>query len=145
MEQSIERTHARLTGHAVREKAVAYVVHDNHLLVFTHPDHPLAGVQVPAGGIEDGETPADAALREETGVDGEIVASLGVYEYDMRPYRDEVRRCHVFQVKPLGDPRERWSGGEDGIAFECFWIPVRDGHVLAAGQGTLLGRSRVTG
>ncbi|GLZ77312.1 hypothetical protein Afil01_21190 [Actinorhabdospora filicis] len=133
----------RPPGLRVREKALAYVVRDGRLLVFTHPDHPLAGLQVPAGGIEDGEPPAEAALREvreETGVEGRVVASLGVFEYDMRPYRDEVQRCHVFHVEPEGSVPERWRGGEDGIAFECFWIPVRDGHVLAGGQGSLLGR-----
>ena len=144
VEESIEVTHARLTTRRVREKAVAYVVHEGRLLVFSHPGEPLAGIQVPAGGIDPGEDPADAALREtkeETGVTARIVASLGVFHYDMAPYRDEIQRCHAFHLEPVGDVRERWRGGEsDDLPFDCFWIPLADGHVLAGGQATLLSR-----
>ncbi|WP_448257043.1 NUDIX domain-containing protein [Microbacterium aurum] len=47
-------------------KVVGYVVHDDQLLVFTHDGVPLdvAGVQVPAGTIEQSETPAAAVVRE---------------------------------------------------------------------------------
>ena len=45
------------------QKVVCYVVHRTRLLVFSHED-PLAGVQVPAGTIELGEDPAEAAVRE---------------------------------------------------------------------------------
>jgi 8-oxo-dGTP pyrophosphatase MutT (NUDIX family) len=41
------------------------------LLVLAHPDHPEAGLQVPAGTIKKGETPEQAAARElveETGI-----------------------------------------------------------------------------
>ncbi|MFG2125985.1 NUDIX domain-containing protein [Streptomyces sp. NPDC048710] len=41
------------------------------LLVFDHRDHPEAGTQVPAGGVDPGELLTDAVLREiteETGV-----------------------------------------------------------------------------
>ncbi|MGP5049571.1 NUDIX domain-containing protein [Glutamicibacter ardleyensis] len=50
----------------VKEKAVCYVVQDDHLLVFTHLQHPMhiTGVQVPAGTIKPGETPNQAAERE---------------------------------------------------------------------------------
>ena len=49
--------------HRLREKAVCFVLHGPELLVFDHvPDD--SGVQLPAGGVEAGETPDQAAIRE---------------------------------------------------------------------------------
>ena len=47
----------------VRSKVLAYVTRGDELLVFRHRDFPAAGLQVPAGAIEEGEDPQDAALR----------------------------------------------------------------------------------
>lgn len=40
------------------EKAYAYIVQEEQLLVFRHVDYREAGVQVPGGTLEAGETPA---------------------------------------------------------------------------------------
>ncbi|MCO6502731.1 MAG: NUDIX domain-containing protein [Acidimicrobiales bacterium] len=53
----------RATQPLVR-KALAYVTAGTRLLLLVHPDHPEAGIQVPAGTIRSGEEPGDAALRE---------------------------------------------------------------------------------
>jgi 8-oxo-dGTP pyrophosphatase MutT (NUDIX family) len=37
-------------------KVFAYITHQNRLLVFSHPDFSAAGIQVPAGTVESGET-----------------------------------------------------------------------------------------
>ncbi|WP_309569841.1 NUDIX domain-containing protein [Deinococcus sp.] len=55
---------AEATARGLRERALCYVVRGVHLLVFEHPHVPVAGVQVPAGGVEPGETPEEAAVRE---------------------------------------------------------------------------------
>ena len=138
----------------VVDKAVAYVVRAGHLLVFEHRDFPLTvtGVQVPAGTIQPGESPRSAALREaieETGRDDlRVVRKLGVARYDVRPARDEVHRRHIFQLA-CGEPVDldvRWESAEqhDGrqppTLFVCYWIPLGTAHVLAAGQGALVGR-----
>jgi len=140
-------------GVLAREKVVCYVVRDGRLLVFRHLDERWdeSGLQVPAGSIEPGEDPADAALREaaeETGLDGlTVVAKLGESDYDSRPYRDELHHRHVFHLSVAGEVPERWvsveddaSDGSDPVRFECYWIPVAQGHVLSGGQGSLLGR-----
>lgn len=135
----------------VEAKAVCYIISDGRLLVFRHRDFPMeeTGVQVPAGGIKPGESAAEAALREateETGLSGfEVVGELGVAEYDVTPYRREIHRRHFVHLRLTEPAPQRWNSAErDGvespIRFECFWIPVAHGHVLAAGQGMLLGR-----
>lgn len=130
------------------EKAVAYVVTDGRLLVFTHRDVPLTvtGVQVPAGTVRPGEPPEEAVLREareETGFGCfALRRALGTAEYA------GVLR-HYFELTPTAALPETWTGWErhDGTAaptaFDFFWIPVAQGHVLAGGLGARIGE--VTG
>ncbi|WP_434992203.1 NUDIX hydrolase [Arthrobacter sp. Ld5] len=134
------------------QKVVCYVVHDGHLLVFTHDDTPITrtGIQVPAGSIRAGESPEDAAIRElseETGRHGQLVRGVGTQRYDLRPARDEVAVRHYFRFSMTNaDLTERWTAGETdpshgggSITWTCWWIPLTDAHVLAAGFGGLLG------
>lgn len=133
-------------------KVVAYVVHEGRLLVFTHDDFPLAelGVQVPAGTIEPGEAPAEAAVREvaeETGLRARVVRPLGSGLYDFRPTKPEIHERHFFHLEPEDRSLpERWSAGEPhpwgggtSPAWTCFWIPLERAHVLCAGFGARLG------
>jgi len=110
------------------------------LPVFTHPVSPEAGIQVPAGTMDDTETPENAVLREaheETGLQGlKIVRLLGRQEFDARPFgRAELHDRWFFH--PCCDSRtpERWvhieadpsdSPGER-IPFELFWVALPAG------------------
>lgn len=121
----------------VKEKAVCYVVQDDHLLVFTHLQHPMriTGVQVPAGTIKPGETPNQAAERElfeETGLEGIVSRELGTSTYDVRPMRDEIANRHFLELSvPQQDLSQRWVAGEQdprtaarlnsGNAGGCHW------------------------
>jgi 8-oxo-dGTP pyrophosphatase MutT (NUDIX family) len=139
-------------GRTVVEKAVCYVVASDRILVFTHDDVPLTitGVQVPAGTVGDGESPADAAVRElveETGIHAEVVRLLGTADYDLAPMRPEIARRHFFQLRAAEtDIESVWTAGEsdpeDGGAprsWTCQWIPLAQAHVVAAGLGAMLG------
>ncbi len=135
------------------QKVVCYIVHDDHLLVFTHDDVPLqvTGVQVPAGSIEAGEEPEQAAVREvfeETGLTASVVRFLGAASYDITPARFEIATRHFFQLSvEWADVTARWQSGEsdpsegdDVHRWTCWWLPLTNAHVLAAGQGALIGR-----
>jgi 8-oxo-dGTP pyrophosphatase MutT (NUDIX family) len=136
----------------IRQKVLCYIVRDGQLLVFRHLGQPwdASGLQVPAGSIRPGESPEAAALREaeeETGLTGlQLVRKLGEVRYDLAPYRPEIQHRHVFELRLQDEPPERWvsretdpeTGGEQP-AFECYWIPLAQGHVLSGGQGALLG------
>ncbi|MBW4675731.1 MAG: NUDIX domain-containing protein [Desmonostoc geniculatum HA4340-LM1] len=85
------------------KKVIAYVTNKDELMVFTHTDFPEAGVQVPAGTIEENEQASEAVLREiyeESGVKGvRIIELLGIYQYNMAPYRDEIQERYVYHQK----------------------------------------------
>jgi len=76
-----------------------------------------------------------------------VVRSLGEERYDTRPARDEiaVRRFFLMSVQQA-DLAERWQAGErfrfdggDAVSWTCWWMPLQDAHVLAAGLGGKLG------
>ncbi|MFE9203324.1 NUDIX domain-containing protein [Micromonospora sp. NPDC007230] len=136
------------------QKVLAYIVREDRLLVFVHADDgqfDQSGLQVPAGTVRDDELPEQAVLREaaeETGLHGlRIERYLGSAEWDMRPYADAVHVRHFFQLSVEdAEVPDRWIAEEHGdgtgkpIRFELYWLPLAQGHVLAAGQSALLGR-----
>lgn len=134
------------------QKAFAYVTRGDELLVFRHRDYPLheVGVQVPAGSVRQGESPQQAAVREvqeETGLTNLLfVASLGSVDYDVRPGRPEVHERHFFHFAAPPDTPDDWvwceahDGLQEPTAFIFWWLPIKKGHVLAAGMGALLSR-----
>ncbi|MBI1774677.1 MAG: NUDIX domain-containing protein [Proteobacteria bacterium] len=132
-------------------KVLIYPTHDKRLLAFRHPFHPEAGIQVPAGTIEDGEDPAGAAareLREETGLDGcRILGLLGERDYSWQAAEGLGReRRYFFHAAIEGPVSETWrhyerhaSDGSGPIAFDFFWCDLRGAPpLLAWGHGDLL-------
>lgn len=130
------------------DKAHAYITHGERLLVFEHPEHPEAGIQVPGGTIEEGESPREAVEREaaeETGLESlEIVDKLGVYQFDMSEWRDEIQTRHVFWLACRDEPPEAWRGWERDydppIPFDFYWVGLGEVPELHAGHGELLDR-----
>jgi ADP-ribose pyrophosphatase YjhB (NUDIX family) len=110
----------------------------DELLVFDVPGLPQYTAVVPGGGIEEGETIAETAVREvkeETGIDVVFVRELGSAE-------DPVG--HYVQVTPTGRLPETWE--HDGRA--CRWVPVRAELELWGRRGDFvhaLVRKRVVG
>jgi len=95
------------------------------LLLFRHP---LAGTQLVKGTIEEGELPAQAALRElaeESGIYDAIVESdLGCWRAD---YRDQVWSFHLCSTERALP--EQWSHqtlDDHGHVFEFFWASLED-------------------
>jgi 8-oxo-dGTP pyrophosphatase MutT (NUDIX family) len=109
-----------------RRRAVVYVERDAEILVFDHRDHPEAGPQVPAGGVEPGEEPVEAAIREveeETGLRlAEQPTFLGTYDHDDGLGRPAT--SFFFRVNAPPDSPDAWehrvTGGDDsGLVFLC--------------------------
>ena len=136
-----------------KQKVLCYIVRSRRLLVFKHLDEPWeeSGLQVPAGSIKPEGSPEAAALREaqeETGLGAfRLVRKVGETTYDMAPYRPELQHRHVFHLEVDEEAPDRWishendpDGGSGPRRFECYWIPLAQGHALSAGQGALLGQ-----
>jgi ADP-ribose pyrophosphatase YjhB (NUDIX family) len=87
--------------------------------VFDFPNEPEFTAVVPGGGIEEGETVAETAIREvmeETGIEVEFVRIVGVGE-------DPVG--HYVQVKATKMLPESWEHIREDGQVRCRWIPVR--------------------
>lgn len=67
--------------------------------------------------------------------------------YDLRPLRNEIAVRHFFlMAMPDADIAERWRAGErfrsddgEAVSWTCWWLPLEDAHVLAAGLGAQVG------
>jgi 8-oxo-dGTP pyrophosphatase MutT (NUDIX family) len=118
-------------------KVAAYITCEGHLLVFTQPAAPEAGVQIPSGTVKDGEDLEMAVLREameESGLKALTVrAYLGERTYDMRAITgaDRKVRRHFFHLDYAGPiSLESWrnweedpsDGEEDSVEFELRWV-----------------------
>ena len=120
---------------AIRKKVFAYITSQSKLQVFIHEHAPEAGVQVPAGSVQNGESLEDAVLREafeETGLKGlRIVSRLGEQLRDMRDFgRNERHHRTFFHLSydgPIIANRQHWEHhGADGKhhLFNLFWAPL---------------------
>ncbi len=135
-----------------KQKVQCYITREHHgssqVLVFEHVDHPTAGIQVPAGSIEPGETPEEAALREaweETGV-GELRVQLclGTFHW-WYAERGEDQERHVFHLTTSQPLPERWQhtvsagAGDKGLRFVLYWLDLANAaQVLSGNQGDYL-------
>jgi ADP-ribose pyrophosphatase YjhB (NUDIX family) len=83
---------------------------------------------LPKGGVEPGESYADAAIREvaeETGIEGIVEQELGAIDYSFYSRQDGGRihkTVHYFLVRALGGDTAR----HDHEVSEARWMPVGD-------------------
>lgn len=135
------------------QKAFAYITAQHHLLVFRQPYALEAGIQVPAGTIEEHEQAEKAVLREafeETGLaDLTLNCCLGEYERDMADFgRDEIHHRFFYHLQYHGKLVSTWqheelyhssSPSSTPVVFEFFWAPLPFGvPPLIADHGIIL-------
>lgn len=137
-----DRARARATVGRWREKVFAYITRrPEELLVFAHTEeYPDAGIQVPAGGVEAGEDPADAVIREtyeESGLRLGAAFHLASFEWlDQGPSRIG----HFYWLQAPLETADHWehrvSAGDDdaGMIFR-YSFAARSNPGLLPGVG----------
>jgi Uncharacterized protein conserved in bacteria len=133
----------------VVSKVMAYITRSGkagkEILVFKHRDYPEAGIQVPAGTVEAGET-LEAALKreiaEETGLLELPPARSLTKALVQNAAKNEWQERNVFHIEAALALPPSWEhvvqsdGSDDGLRFSFFWIPLHDAEsTLAGNQG----------
>lgn len=117
-----------------RHRVYAYITGPQGLLILAHPDHPEAGLQVPGGTVEAGETPGQAVLREveeeTTLTEVRIVSLLGQEEFDMRKWgMQEIQKAYFYHLTCREQTPRSWlhheiHGPPEPIAFRLYWAEL---------------------
>jgi 8-oxo-dGTP pyrophosphatase MutT (NUDIX family) len=134
----------------MKHKSLAYITRQHQgqlqLLVVEHRDYPGAGVQVPAGTVDDGETPETTLFREVQEEAGLRPAQLRLVRKLAEHENQEWQTVrHVFHLAAADALPDAWthivqSGAEDdGMVFEFYWLDLPTGVELAGNQGMWLG------
>ena len=125
-----------------RDRCVAYITKGDQLLVFEHVKYPEAGVQVPAGHPEPGESLESAVLREaeeETGLRGlRLERYLGYKHMDFTDQGYGHEKRHFFHLVFDGDTPDIWIhtekhpsvGPDPELDFRLYWVPIRDADLF---------------
>ena len=144
-------------AHGVRivEKVLIYAFSEDltRVLAFRQPDHPEAGIQIPAGTVEIGEKADHAArreFREETGFEvPEPMVLVAQSVSDMREFKPEIHLRSWFAVRNHGDllPERDWHHDEqtpdrETLRYEYIWFGVESATGFIAGQGDLACEAR---
>jgi ADP-ribose pyrophosphatase YjhB (NUDIX family) len=133
-----------------RRKVYAYITEGERLLVFQHVDIPEAGLQVPGGTVEAGESFQAALLREieeESGLTGlEQAGQVGEQVRDMSDIGgEELQQQRFYHLRCTAPMPEHWdhlerhaSDGSGPLRFEFFWVRLEPLPTLTGDQGRFL-------
>lgn len=130
----------------LKRKVLAYITKgeksNREILVFEQMDNPDAGLQVPAGIIEDNEFLVDALYREIEEITGiprkdlELQSRLNFSKY-VDKNRDVIYERNIFHLAFTGKAQEKWVHRvekDDSITLCHRWTPVKNLPKLAANQ-----------
>ncbi len=123
---NLETAQANAKQNGIRERVVCYITRGLDLLVFEHGlPYPTAGIQVPAGGLEVGESIFEAATREafeETGLTGlEVKQDLGSGLFESGTRR-EIWHFVWLQTQEAKNIWEHFAEGK--YTFFCRFEPL---------------------
>lgn len=142
-------------GRQLVPKVMIYILDEDleSFLVFSQPAYPDAGIQVPAGTIEENEAPECAApreLAEETGLffDSRLTC-FAVSSYDMASFKNEAHLRYWFVGVNDGTfDSDGWThveergGNLSDLTCSFSWRLIDDGRRLIAGHGHLVEAAR---
>lgn len=116
----------------LRVAAYAVVIDDGRMLLAHWNEHGMQGWTLPGGGIEDGEDPADAAVREvreETGYDVVLDELLGIDS--IVATRKDGREQHGLRIVYRAHAVDGELTDEvDGSTDAAVWVPLDEVDAL---------------
>jgi 8-oxo-dGTP pyrophosphatase MutT (NUDIX family) len=127
-----------------RIRATSYITRTTtqgpELLVFDYPAEPCAGTHLPGGGVEPGERPDAAAIREaieETGIAGPLHL-LGVVGVQQGKYDTGDPYVSIYFHLACDEPRDAWKhtmiGDDDawdtGLEVSCRFVSLAEAPQL---------------
>lgn len=118
----------------MKKKVLAYIIRNHNgrdeILIHEHRDEPEAGVQVPAGTVEIGESLETALYREifeETGLkELELLRKLDSYIF-FNEYKKEYQERNVYLLQASDPTQNSWEhtvtgeGEDHDLIFLCSW------------------------
>ncbi|KGA80909.1 NUDIX hydrolase [Lysinibacillus fusiformis] len=134
----------------VIEKAFGYITreHGEQIQVLVFEQNTVgAGIQVPKGTIEEGETPLEAVKREmleETGLTTLVVQGLIAQDYFNHP-SGVLQKRYFYHLTISGETKDTWQHyptglNEADLLFSFYWISAEQDTLLAKGHGDYLYR-----
>ncbi len=134
----------------VVEKAFGYITreHGEQIQVLVFEQNTVgAGIQVPKGTIEEGETPLEAVKREmleETGLTTLVVQGLIAQDYFNHP-SGVLQKRYFYHLTISGETKDTWQHyptglNEADLLFSFYWISAEQDTLLAKGHGDYLYR-----
>ncbi len=134
----------------VVEKAFGYITreHGEQIQVLVFEQNTVgAGIQVPKGTIEEGETPLEAVKREmleETGLTTLVVQELIAQDYFNHP-SGVLQKRYFYHLTTSDETMETWQHyptglNEADLLFSFYWISAEQDTLLAKGHGDYLYR-----
>ena len=136
-----------------RRRVYGYITGQQGVLILEHPKHPEAGLQVPGGTVEPGESPEAAVMREvfeETALKNlSAPVLLGRHTFDMREYdMNEEQDAWFYQMHTMEPTADSWLHEErfgtagsltTPIPFRLYWAKLPyEGKPLIAHHGKYL-------
>ena len=116
----------------MRNRSVVFVIKDKRILMEKLSYGGRTFYSIPGGGIEEGETPEEAAIRElkeECGLDGVIVKKLAeLYNHDRTEYSFEVHVSDNQTAIKGYDPEEPINNQaiKEVLWMDLWQIPEKD-------------------
>jgi 8-oxo-dGTP pyrophosphatase MutT (NUDIX family) len=140
-------------------KVLAYITraqqNETQLLVFTHRDHPDAGLQIPAGTVEESEEIEHALFREiqeESGLTRSDLKLIRKLAEHPQPEWNNIRHVfHLAALKPLPDSwnwltndydNDEARARDERLVFCYRWESLKNNIDLAGNQGMWLDNIR---
>ncbi|MFX3625325.1 MAG: NUDIX domain-containing protein [Ectobacillus sp.] len=130
-----------------KKKVYAYVTREKEgklqLLVYANYDNPDAGLQVPGGSVEHGETLVSALLRdilEESGLNNVKIEKTIADELIHVKEKNEYQQRYFCHATLTADVKDEWlhtvtSGEDNGHVFQFKWIDADQCTALIENQG----------